>query len=461
MPQESWNEARLIPTSGIGGAQEQEKRATSALLAVLGAVKEFGRSITVALGAPTGQISTYVEVPFELSDKKLFPDGLISVRRGGRSWTALVEVKTGRNQLEPAQVQNYVQVAREQGYQAVVTISNEIPAVEGEHPIKLDRRLLRTVDLRHLSWSKVLTEAVIQKEHRGVADPDQAWILGELIRYLEHPKSGALEFEDMGPMWVPVRDSIAAGTVRPVDKGLEEVATRFEALLRFASLRLGRRLGTEVVPELSRRERVEPQIRIQGHVDTLVRDGSMSGSIRIPNTVGNLRVHVDIRSGRVACSVDVDAPSEGRSRTRINWLVRQLKSTPDDVRIESFAVRSRGSGVVELITAVRDNPDLLIGEPSRELRSFRISQSTRLGVKRDNSKGSFITSVLDAVDKFYGEVLQQLKAWSALPPRLRDPVKSDEPVVGNLVSIALSSQDGVELVVPRSGSDPDGPNVST
>jgi hypothetical protein len=43
-----------------------------------------------------------------------------------------------------------------------------------------------------------------KKEHRGIADPDQAYILGELIRYLEHPRSGALEFEDMGSSWVSV-----------------------------------------------------------------------------------------------------------------------------------------------------------------------------------------------------------------------------------------------------------------
>ena len=43
MDAEHWQEARLIPVSGIKGAQEQERRAASALLAVLSAVKEFGR----------------------------------------------------------------------------------------------------------------------------------------------------------------------------------------------------------------------------------------------------------------------------------------------------------------------------------------------------------------------------------------------------------------------------------
>jgi hypothetical protein len=43
MSEETWHQARLIPTSGISGAEEQERRATSALLAVMSAVREFGR----------------------------------------------------------------------------------------------------------------------------------------------------------------------------------------------------------------------------------------------------------------------------------------------------------------------------------------------------------------------------------------------------------------------------------
>src|SRR4051812_40951305 len=97
MAEESWHEARLIPTSGINGAEEQERRATSALLAVVTAVREFGRGLTQPLGAPAGNIEAFIEVPFVLGEKKCFPDGLIRVTRGQRTWTALVEVKTGNN----------------------------------------------------------------------------------------------------------------------------------------------------------------------------------------------------------------------------------------------------------------------------------------------------------------------------------------------------------------------------
>ena len=56
MSQETWHEARLIATSGINGADEQERRATSALLAVMTAVREFGRALTKPLGAPAGNV---------------------------------------------------------------------------------------------------------------------------------------------------------------------------------------------------------------------------------------------------------------------------------------------------------------------------------------------------------------------------------------------------------------------
>lgn len=62
--EDGWESARLIPVSGINGADEQERRGVSGLLAVLESVREFGRAVLCPLGAPAGTISTYIEVPF-------------------------------------------------------------------------------------------------------------------------------------------------------------------------------------------------------------------------------------------------------------------------------------------------------------------------------------------------------------------------------------------------------------
>ncbi len=446
MTEETWHQARLIPTSGISGAEEQERRATSALLAVMSVVKEFSKAVLGPLGAPTGTVETFIEVPFKLGEAKVIPDGLIRVSRGSRSWTALVEVKTGRNQLQTDQLEHYLDVARDQEFDALITISNEIPAMAGQHPTKVDKRKLKKVAIHHRSWTFLLSTAVMQKEHRGVSDPEQAWILGELIRYLEHPRSGAMELEDMGANWVSVRQSVTAGTLRATDKTVPEVVSRFDALLRYTSLRLGRQLGTDVVPVLSRKELADPALRTQSLIDSLCADGTMSGAIRIPNTVGPIHITADLRAGRINCHVDIAAPRQGRPTTRVNWLLRQLKTAPEGVRVEAFLANARGDGAAELLSTVREDPSLLVQDPKRELRSFRVAISEPMGAKRGRGKGAFIDSMLDLVDDFYGDVVQYLKAWSAAPPRMRDNdvVPSDE--LKALSSTSVSSQDGPEPV---------------
>ena len=224
----------------------------SALLAVINSVREFGRAITGPLGAPAGTPVAYIEVPFALGEKKVRPDGVLQVKRAATLWTVLIEVKTGANELKAAQVESYLDVAREQAFNAVLTISNQLAGAPGEHPLTVDKRKLRKVSLHHLSWSQIRTEALIEQTSKAISDPDQAWILAEFIRYLEHPRSGAAEFEDMGASWVTVREAARAGTLQSADKNAVEVVRRYEQLMSFAAMRLSRELGVDVRPALSR-----------------------------------------------------------------------------------------------------------------------------------------------------------------------------------------------------------------
>ncbi len=438
-----WNAARLIPTSGINGAEEQERRATSALLAVMSSVKEYGRALTARFGAPAGGMETFIEVPFMLGEKKIFPDGLIRVKWGKKLWTALVEVKTGANELQREQLENYLDVAREHRFDALITISNEIPPAAGVHPTVVDKRKLKSVSLYHLSWTEVLVAAVMQQEVRGVADPDQAWILGELIRYLEHPKSGAVELSDMGPSWVPVRDAVIAGTLRRTDKDAAQLAARFDALLRFATLKLGQRLGADVTQVLSKTETANPALRVATLTEMLVNEGKLSGAIRIPNTVSTLKLTVDVRASQVTGSFSISAPGEGKPTTRINWLLRQLKEAPETLRIEAFAARQRG-GNAELLRTVRENPSVLITDPGKELKSFTVTLIGKMGTNRLAGRNGLIDSVMEGVVNSYDLIGQHLKDWTAAPPRLRKPdeVIVDDALPSDIPSAALSSQDG-------------------
>jgi hypothetical protein len=135
----------------------------------------------------------------------------------------------------------------------------------------------------------------------------------------------------------------------------------------------------------------------------------------------------------------------------VNWLVRQLRDAPEDVRVESQVAYARGSGLAELLRDVRLSPDKIAGDPTKEIKSFRIALSTPLGMKRARGRGGAIDSVVQVVERFYDEVLSQIKAWTAAPPKLRPEVIDtafDPSTRVELTSTSLSSQDGAEAATP-------------
>ncbi|MCK9924759.1 TerD family protein [Frankia sp. AgPm24] len=404
-----WQAARLFPVAGIGGAAEQERRATSALLATLGAVREFGRSLTTRFGAPAGQIETFLEVPFNLEERPYIPDGLIRVTRGQRTWTALVEVKTGSGELTAEQVGAYLDIARDQQFDAVITISNLITTADERHPVGIDGRRTKKVAVHHLSWADIRFRCQLLLENDMVADRTQGYILAEFLRYLEHGRSGAQTFEDMGPTWVTVRDSVAAGTLRPSDRGLSAVAGRFDQLAHFLCLHLGGLLGVEAMPQSGRRS--DALSRRQALADELCRTGTLSATLRIPGAVAPLVVSADLRAGRVVCSVTVEAPRQGRPMTRVRWILRQLGEANGNLRLESFETGARDAVRAELLALVRQKPEIMISDSARDIRAFRGSLSAPLGTKRGVGKGTFVTSVVETLERFYEEVVQNLREW--------------------------------------------------
>lgn len=430
---EKWQVARLFPITGIGGADEQERRGCSAFLAVLKSVREFGRTITGRCGAPAGIIETFIEIPFLLGDATVRPDGLVRVTRGQKTWTALVEVKTGRNDLKVDQIVNYLDVAREQGFDAVITISHQIATTPGVHPVAVPKTKLRKVDLIHFSWSRIHTEARIQQDTQAVSDPDQAWILSEFVRFIESAKSGAWDFDDMGPDWVAVRNGAAQQTIRPNDPKTLSVVAKFDQLLAFSCMELSRQLNVHVQQRLSRAERSDLTARIQSQAALLSRIGHLRGSLTVPNAAADIDIVVDLRANRVDCSATISAPADGRPVTRVNWLLRQLQGAPPGLLVSVTTARKRTRGCTLPLQSVRDNPALLLDDPKAEITSFVLTMSQAAGTKRGQGRGSFVGSVIGLVDQFYADVVQYLKTWTAPAPKPASvkPASQDDPAGGD------------------------------
>ena len=425
-PEDGWRTARLIPTTGIGGQDEQEERATSSLLAVMRAVPQFGRAVLAHIGAPVGRISTFTEIRFLDQNEKLsIPDGAVVVEWGKKRWVCLVEVKTSGAELSAEQVARYVDLARTNGFDAVLTISNQITASPDEVPVAVDARRLKKVALRHLSWWQVMTEARVEHKHRGISDPDQAWILGELIAYLDHERAGATGFDDLGERWVTVREGARTRTLRAADPGVQDVAKRWEQFIQYLALGLTQDLGRDVEPIWPKK--VDAARRLEIGVHGLVDDGKLTATLRVPGAIAPIDLQADLRGRLFETAIEVAAPREGRPKTRIAWLLRQLKDAADATWIQVRYPNAR-EAVSQRLKDVREKPEklLLASDIKREPRTFRVSLSKELGAKRGRGQGSFVLESKNQTSDFYRSVVQGLRPWSAAAPKLPVPSVATE-----------------------------------
>jgi hypothetical protein len=382
--------------------------------------------------------------------KLSIPDGAIVVERGRARWCALVEVKTGSAALQTEQVNRYLDMAREHGFDAVLTISNEITARATDSPIPVDKRKIKRVGFYHLSWWRIITEAVLQHRFRGVSDPDQAWILGELIAYLDHENSGASGFQDMGESWVKVRDGARQGTIRAADREVRAVAERWEQFVDYLALGLAQDLGREVQPVRPRNQPLAA--RVDEIVAAVVQSGMLSASLRVPDAVAPVGITADLRARQLTTSVTLDAPREGRPSVRINWLLRQLAAAPPSVRLTvSFASARETTSL--LLGEAREYPQRLLSptDPKREPRTFEVAITGPLGIKGGKGQGSFVRETRRQIIEFYGDIVQNLKAWQAKAPKLPDTpdhVPAD-PQPEPPPFVAVDGRDAGEGMTPR------------
>ena len=425
----TWHPARLIPTAGIKGTREQEQRATSALLSVMKAVPEFGRELLGDLGAPKGKrtkLETYVEVSLDDgSGGAVRPDGAIIADSGQRRWSALVEVKTGGNQTSTEQVLKYVDAAIREGFDGVLIIDNNILGGADDVPVEIPKSKLRKVQVWQLSWWRIVTEAILQHDYRGVSDPDQAWILSELIAYLSHERSGVAELGDMGSSWVKVRDGARHNALNKRQAEVNDIAKRWEQFVHWVALGFTQETGVDVTPDRVKTDLAE---RLDETKDELVDRGVLSMRLRIPDAVGPLSLTADLRAQMVTTSVSIKAPGEGRPDTRVRWILRQLKDAPDDLRIETKFVGLKRTTAVLLGEAREDEKKVLLpDDQKRDPREFHLSLARPIGIKRSSGPGGFITDTRQQAIDFYRELFQQLTEWRPKAPKLRDKRSDPKP----------------------------------
>ncbi|MEF3114606.1 TerD family protein [Streptomyces chrestomyceticus] len=430
---DSWRQARLFPAPTLKSDREREMRATSVLLAVMAQVPEFGRRLTAAFGAPAGRMQTFTEVTLPNGDTPRRPDGVIRVERAGKLWTALVETKTNGNPLRSEQVQDYMDIAARRGYEVVITLSNDV-ALEGSPlvEVKTDGRRKHKVTLWHLSWAEVAHQAQLLIRHEGVGNAAHAWLLQELLHYLQHENSGCHGFQNMGPAWVPVRNGIDTDTLCQGDERAVAVVESWERLVRQVCLRLGGELGQKVLPVQRAKRGTDQASRRAALADRLCEEGRLSAELRIDTTPGILAIAADLRTGKLRTSIEIPAPEQGYPLSWAKRLVRQLAEAPADLHVETLVEGNRGPrGTLERL---RPEPGDLLPKDGVPINGFRLSLFKGMGSTRGNAESGFIRSVDEAVDRFYAGVVAHLTQPGSTERRSARRTSAPDPAESAVLS---------------------------
>lgn len=424
--------ARLFP---VLADTSKEGRTLSIVLASLSQVPEFAASMLSAIGRRPGRrtkVSCFTEVTFP-AEKNLNvrPDGLMVVDTGRSRWTALVEAKVGKANLKADQVEAYLRLARSVGVDAVITISNDFAALPEHHPLDIDKRLTKKVQLFHFSWFSLLTSINLLAINDEVDDDDHKFLLRELERFLLHDSAGLRRFDQMGSEWKALIDRVRSGTslAKSGDDTMSVVA-EWHAVLRDLCLLLSRRTGASVDVKLNPKERADPRERLARDAKTLAEKCLLDGKLNIPAAAAPIELEADIRTATVRASIKLEAPKDkSQQRSRLNWLLRQLKDVPgEDIQIFANWPGRAPQTCSTLAEAVADHERHSHPDKSLLPVSFTVMQMMTDG-RRFAGRKTFIESVEALTSEFYGNVAQHLEAWRPPAPRLRSAVEEgeDEP----------------------------------
>ncbi len=449
---ESGELARLIP---VVPDSQKEQRVVAVVLATFRVVPEFALALLGEVGAPSGKtakIECYTEVVFRKTKedkKRLRPDGLIVVTLGKRVWTAIIEAKAGTARLTNEQVEEYIAIARTHDVNAVITISNQYAVLPTHHPLDIPKSRRKTVELFHFSWAAIATKATVLSDTKKVADVEQAFILKEVIRFLQHDSSGTLTFTKMSPGWKETALAIQQRLpLKANDANLQDAIGSWHELTKFLCLELSSALSEIVVIKLPRNAALEQSRRFADDVNLMMERQLLKCEFDIPNTAGILKITADFLRRVIILSVEVGAPQDrARAPSVINWLTRQLPVTSDDAKLLIRAAwRNRTQKTAAFLSQVREDTACLIGSNKSLLpRSFEVIRTIVMAGRFIQSQ-NFVEDVKSAVPIFYSDVIQHLKEWSPSPPKIKES-KDKEGQVGSLSPVASENHEVVSVTV--------------
>lgn len=421
------NTPRMFP---VLADTSKEGRTLSVFLSCMENVYEYRNAIFSDIGVKAHsktRLEIFTEVVLKKSGPKpLRPDGLIIVTNGQQVWKALIEAKVGPSEITAEQIEPYLELAKINGIDAVVTVSNQFAPLPSHYPIAISPTAAKKAKLYHWSWTYLLTLASLQLDNEEIEGKERRVILSELVRFLSHSGSGVQSFDQMPPAWSELVGKIQSGS--PVSSRQLEiqdaVGAWYQETQDLCSI-LSRQRKSQVHLKVSKLHAADPFERMRADAEKLCTEKVLQAVFSVRGAASPVTVVADFTKRHVTFSMALQAPGDRKTtKSKLGWLLKQLdRCKPDSVFVRMFWQRQPGYTQCSL-EALRENVDVA-EQDGKVLTSFEVVYLRDLGVKFGQRK-SFIIELELHFPIFFENVGQHLRAW--VPPVSKQP-KAEKAIV--------------------------------
>ncbi len=311
----------IFRTSNDSQGSQASKAAAAAYLSLISGVEKIGEVILSRMGFEKAPFHCLPGATFQLtgpnSSIEVETDGHIEIQVGRTPRTAIVEVCIGDNKLDPKRITLLQKLAKQEGFDAVITIGNSHPTEDGLPPIKLDRRRLKKIPVCHFSWESLFSAAKAYGDN--AEERCEQWILSEWLEYMEdsdHPI--ALRY-GLGPHWEAVEKMAREDNLKSQSKELVSVSESWRGYLLMLAAQFSSKLRTKVVVRAPDGELSNSELHTSRIANRLANNQCLSGRLQGTGMQGNLHLSLLPATGEAKFSVDLPIPS---GDYQIQWLRR-------------------------------------------------------------------------------------------------------------------------------------------
>jgi hypothetical protein len=284
---------------------------------------------------------------------------------------------------------------------------------------------------------------------RDFQQPDQRFILAEVVRYFSHPSVGVSTFDQMNTEWRELNTQVQTGAkLSKTSPEVENSVAAWHQEVRDICLLLTRKVGRSVRIRLSRAHVESPVQRLKDDSTHLAEKHELTCTLEVPDAAAPISIAADLQRRSLCVSMALTAPRDRqRTTSRVNWLVRQLpKANPEGVHIRAIWP-GRASATQATLASLRDDPSRIEGSnKSLVPTQFEVVLVRDIAGKFGGSR-TFIEHLEEAVPYFYEQVGQHLRAYVAPPPQVRkDDGTSEEGIEEVVEEAATASTEATDQV---------------